>query len=109
MNRIDTRRDYNVSTDPRADLITRFRPSEENVLRAVARMADTGETELYTALSLPGKTRGIWMTGQVVINPIGLYPTRGEATLAAELALVEPGVAAYAVIYDDGGWAVFEA
>ena len=110
MTRIDTRRDYNNSTDPRTDLVTRFRPAQEVVDRAVARMADTGQEELYTTILLPGKTRGIWCVGQEVRSLPGLFATRGGAINSGEdLTSIEPGVVAYAVIYPDGEWAVFEA
>lgn len=110
MTRIDTRRDYNNSTDPRNDLTARFRPAQEAVDRAVARMADTGEEELYVAILLPGKTRGIWYVGQEVWHPSVsvIHSTRGEAIVWGEQNLMAPGVVAYAVIYPDGEWAVFE-
>lgn len=108
MTRIDTRRDYNNSTDPRNDLTARFRPARETVDRAVARMADTGEEELYVTILLPGKTRGIWYVGQEVWLPSEISSTRGEAIVWGEQILMVPGVVAYAVIYPDGEWAVFE-
>lgn len=107
MTRINTRRDYNVSTDPRTDLATRFVPHPTAI--ADAQGTDSDEP-MFAAIALPYKTRGYWEVGQIVEADPTLFLHRSQAIMAAEAKLGDrPGVAAYAAIYSDGTWAVWEA
>ena len=96
--------------DPAADLRARFAPSVHALLAANGAFQTFSDLEeVYAAIALPGKSRGIWITGQRVMASQTVQVSRQAAVALAEQMLGgEPGVVAYAVIDRDGEWAVFE-
>ena len=96
--------------DPAADLRARFVPSVHALLAANGAFIAYPEVdEVYAAIALPGKSRGIWTVGQRVMASQTVQFTRNDAVaLATRLLDGQPGVVAYAVIDRDGEWAVFE-
>jgi hypothetical protein len=101
----------NTNTNPAdhyADMTARFRPSDAAIAVA-ADMATGTDDAAYAPILLPGKVRSIWTAGQVVLSLPVAFPTRGEAVAYAEGILGEQaGTVAYAAVYGDGTWAVWE-
>lgn len=86
-------------------------------------LASPGAYAVCVPIALPGKEPGVWVVGQRVEYPSGLFLARthgwlGEASYASARSAAEgsadwhlgdrPGVPAYAVIFPDGHWRVVE-
>lgn len=108
-------------TEAEADLAARLVPDPAALQRAIAALTarNTPDTLAVIPLALPGKTRGIWTTGQVVVTVPALWLTPGrdmrDATDAADRAARgwmtyrdQTGTTAYALVHRDGTCAVFE-
>lgn len=133
--------EVNPAGDPDLDLRTRWLPSPAQIQEAVTALNNlpsdpqpaTGpgpevvdaEWVAVVALAQPGKTYGIWRTGQRVVPVPGVWVGQnttapvdrplGAARDAAEQAAQEwlaaqglPGTPGYAFVHADGSAAVFE-
>lgn len=91
------------------DLRERFRPSEASILDAQESLLAEGAEVAYAAIVLPGKDSGVWTMGQEVQSLPSCFASRSDAIAAALYVLgSRKGTVAFATIYEDGEWAVFE-
>ena len=92
-----------------ADLAARWRPSARAIAAGVAYCKGADDAAAYVPMIMPGKARGGWTAGQVVLTLPQTFGTRGEAVEAAEAVLGDlDGTVGYAMVYADGTWAVWE-
>lgn len=115
------------TTDPATDLRTTLMPSDTQLgMAAALHFTNPGAEAVIVGLVLPGKTRGVWTTGQHVQDAPGAFlaqsshPSRDDvahgygaaraaAVVVAQAALGDrTGTTAYVVIRPDGTWAAFE-
>lgn len=118
-----------VYLTPAADMEARYRPSEDQIAVARAMFATAPNARRWhvvVPLALPGKAPGVWIIGQEVRPIPGAWLARSyvgrdsayahsKARDAADAAAAEwltawnlTGGTAYAVIREDGTWAVFD-
>lgn len=110
-----------TGVDLAADMAARLAPSARQLELAKVLIVGGAAQHVIVPISLPGKRRGLWTAEQVVWHPEGLFPVpvddpgpghmqaRNGADATAGAALDGAvGVAAYAVIYDDATFTVFE-
>lgn len=111
-------------TETERDCRSRFRPSVPQIRAATSMLEGCpGAFGVCVPIVLPGKTRGVWCVGQQVEYPAGFFLARSRGRLSPEsyasarVAAVDAayralgdrsGVVAYAVVYPDGQWSVFE-
>jgi hypothetical protein len=113
---------------PAADMAVRWVPDPAAVRAAVAVLSpwDGADVVAFVPMYQPGKTYGVWFTGQEVVTVPGVVfwaarddgPAPGAADYgwarnaaceAARVAMAgRPGTFGYAVVYPDGEAAVFE-
>jgi hypothetical protein len=112
---------YQEISDARADMTARWLPSAEARTVAAAMLTAAPDADhVVVALVQPGKTQGVWITGQEVRTVGGAFwlvqdgilshrDARNAATEAAQAALGDTaGTCAYALIERDERVAVFE-
>lgn len=119
------------ATDPATDLMQRWLPTAEQIAAGLAVLATVPDDErshyiAVVVLVQPGKTYGIWQTGQEVIALPGvwlsenvrgesLYPLRDADDAAEQVGLAWLrkhglwGTVATAKVFPDGNAAVFES
>lgn len=110
-----------TEVDLAEDLRQRFVPSARQLEVTNAIIKGGAAEKVIVPITLPGKQRGWWTSEQVVQHPEGFWTVpvgddgqgystaRHGADMAAGAALDgAEGVAAYAVIYPHGEFAVFE-
>jgi hypothetical protein len=68
----------NTSTEsitPSMDMAQRLRPSESQISLAQRLMSGRlAPSYVLVALAMPGKRRGVWVTGQEVVDVPGFWP-----------------------------------
>jgi len=106
-------------TETERDMRARLTPDPDVQARAVRALAGTERRIAVIPMALPGKTRGVWTTGQPV-HTLPLFWVTAEHALhsytdAADLAARgwlncegEKGTTAYALVTADDVAAVFE-
>lgn len=108
------------------DMAVRWAPDPAAVTEALAGLAPYAGRDVVALIPmcLPGKARGVWLTGQEVVTAPGVFyganhrpvegvpsywAARNSADYAAQDALNgASGTWGWAVVHPDGQWAVFE-